>query len=75
MTSSRGSGVVISASCFSFIGVPYASTSIFSTSAGEALPVRTAENSWLHVIEGLFHRGFGFEENFVGVHSRRWRGA
>ncbi len=36
---------VINASCFSFMVDPYACTSTFSTSPGEALPVRTAANS------------------------------
>ena len=44
-TSRRGSGVVMSASCFNFMAEPYASTSTFSTSAGDAFPVRTLENS------------------------------
>ncbi len=41
MTMSRGSGALMAASEMSGVGVPYASTSRFSTSEGVARPVRT----------------------------------
>ena len=45
MTSIRGSGVVMPASSRMRICDPYTSTRMFSTSAGEALPVRTPDSS------------------------------
>src|SRR5205814_981600 len=40
----KESKIGITASCFNFLVDPYAATSTFSTSPGDALPVRTAAN-------------------------------